>query len=342
MPHAHASRGLVHEVLDLLVRDFALFEPLPREDDLRPRALRRLLAVFHRLLRGVLEVHRLVHRAHAVLEVQHLVRAERHGDAIEEVLAERALLGVERRDEQGLARVPEGDTLALHHVLTLGEHGQEEVGHGLVEEVDLVDVEDAAVRLGEEAGLEHRLALLHRSLDVHGAHEAILGDAEGDLHEGSLADAGHELALRIAAELLAKAVLPAVGILRVGVADGAVDDLDGGQERVQTAGHDGLGGTAPARDGDTAQCRIDGAEQKRRLDVLLADDRGERERLAEVALLDGAHGVDRHLFLLHRGRDARGGVGVGRDRGGRGDRLAREGGSRGRARAERARVARDR
>ena len=154
------------------------------------------------------------------------------------------------------------------------------------------------MRLGEEAGLEHRLALLHRSLDVHGAHEAILGDAEGNLHEGSLTDAGHELALRIAAELLAKAILPAVGILRVRVADGAVDDLDGGQERVQTAGHDGLGGTAPAGDGDTAQCRIDGAEQKRRLDVLLADDRGEGERLADTRGFNRTVPISLHLRSL--------------------------------------------
>ena len=127
--HAHAARRLAHEVANLFLRDFALLEPLPGEDDLRARTLRRLLGVRDSLVRGVLEVHRLVHRQHAVVEGENLVRGEGHGDAIEEVLAERALLGVERRDEQGLARVPEGDTLALHHVLTLGEHGQEEVGH---------------------------------------------------------------------------------------------------------------------------------------------------------------------------------------------------------------------
>eukprot|EP00982_Pelagococcus_subviridis_P010801 31030-Pelagococcus_subviridis.AAC.6 len=232
MPHAHASRGLVHEVLDLLVRDFALFEPLPREDDLRPRALRRLLAVFHRLLRGVLEVHRLVHRAHAVLEVQHLVRAQRDRDAIEEVLAKRALLGVKRRDEQRPARVPQRDPLALDDVVPLREHGQQEVGHGLVQEVDLVDVQDAAVRLREKPGLEHRLSLLHRRLDVHRADEAIFRDPERDLHERRLADRRLHVPVLLASHAVDESVLPRPRLLRGRVADGPVHGFDRRKQRV--------------------------------------------------------------------------------------------------------------
>ena len=298
MSHANAARRLAHEVANLFLRDFTLLEPLPGEDDLRARTLRRLLSLLDGVVRGVLEVHRLVHGLHAVVEGEHLVRGEGHGDAVEEVFTESALLGVESRDEQGFARVPEGDTLALHHVLTLGEHGQEEVGHGLVEEVDLVDVEDAAVRLGEEAGLEHRLALLHRSLDVDGSHQAILGDAEGNLDEWGLTDAGHDVTLGVARELLAEPIFPRVGIFRVGVAEGAVDHLDGGQERVETAGHDGLGGTAPAGDGDTAEVRVDGAEQKRGLDVLLADDRGEGVRLTDPGGFDLSVPISLHLRSL--------------------------------------------
>ena len=45
----------------------------------------------------------------------------------------------------------------------------------VVEEVDLVDVEDAAVRLGEQPRLERPLALAQRPRDVDRARDAVLG-----------------------------------------------------------------------------------------------------------------------------------------------------------------------
>jgi hypothetical protein len=63
----------------------------------------------------------------------------------------------------------------------------------VVEEVDLVDVDDAAVRLCEQAGLERPLALLQRSGDVDRARHPVLrrvqrqvDDPATPAHDGQL------------------------------------------------------------------------------------------------------------------------------------------------------------
>ena len=58
------------------------------------------------------------------------------------------------------SRVADGDALALHHVDAIAQDGEQQVGNAIVQQVDLVNVQDAAVRLRQQARLEHRLALL--------------------------------------------------------------------------------------------------------------------------------------------------------------------------------------
>jgi len=50
-----------------------------------------------------LEAQRGLHGGHAVGELRRHVRAQRDGDAVQQVLAQRALLRVERRDQQRAA-----------------------------------------------------------------------------------------------------------------------------------------------------------------------------------------------------------------------------------------------
>ena len=77
---------------------------------------------------------------------------------------------------------------------------------------------------------------------------------------------------------------PRPWFLGVRVADGPLHHLDGRQQRVQPARHDGLGGAAAAGDGDAAQRGVDGSEQQRGLDVVLPDHARQGEGLPEVAL----------------------------------------------------------
>jgi hypothetical protein len=80
--------------------------------------------------------------------------------------------------------VAEGDALALHDVLAGGRDVEEEIHEVVLQEVHLVHVEEAAMGPGEEAGLEGADALGQRALDVERAGDAVLGGAEGEVHDG--------------------------------------------------------------------------------------------------------------------------------------------------------------
>lgn len=56
--------------------------------------------------------------------------------------------------------------------------------------------------------------------------------------------------------------LPGAHVIGVRIADGALDHLNGGQQRVDATGHDGLGGTAAAGDGNAAHAGVDSAQQQ--------------------------------------------------------------------------------
>jgi len=58
------------------------------------------------------------------------------------------------------SRMADGDTLTLHHIAAVRQDGQQEICDALVQQVDLVHVQHAAVRLREQPRLENRLALL--------------------------------------------------------------------------------------------------------------------------------------------------------------------------------------
>ncbi len=75
------------------------------------------------------------------------------------------------------------DALALDGVLPHRRGVEEHVDDVVVEQVHLVDVEDVAVGLGEDARLELLLTALDRRLDVDRADDAILGRVDGQLDD---------------------------------------------------------------------------------------------------------------------------------------------------------------
>ena len=77
----------------------------------------------------------------------------------------------------------ERDALALDDVPAHRGGVEEHVDDVVVEQVDLVDVEDAAVGVGEEPRLEATLAELDRRLGVDGADDAVLGRVDGQLDD---------------------------------------------------------------------------------------------------------------------------------------------------------------
>ncbi len=104
-------------------------------------------------------------------------------EPVEQLRTQLALLGVHRPDEHEAGGVLDRDAVALDGRPAHRGGVEEQVDEVVVEEVDLVDVKDAAVGTGEQAGLVLRLALRQRPLEVQRAEDAVLGGTDRQLDE---------------------------------------------------------------------------------------------------------------------------------------------------------------
>src|SRR5207253_2308781 len=137
------------------------------------------------------------------------------------------------------------------------------------EEVDLVDVEDAAVRLGEQARLERLLALPQRARDVDRPGDAILGRVQRQVDDAATATGDRQLLTARAAR--------GTHIGRIAGKRTVGDDVDLRQQLRQPPHGRRLPGPGWADDQHAADRRVHGVEQERPLETLLLDDRGERK-----------------------------------------------------------------
>ena len=157
MALAPGPDGLLAQVLDLAGGDLDVPQKLAGEDYRRLEVVLVLDCLVERRLglgRGLLRPRREAEHGVDCLDsggdLHPLgVRAQGHGDAVEEVIAQLSLVGVECGDEQRHAGVGQRDPLTLDDDLALGHDAEEDVGGLLVEEVDVVDVQYAPVCLGE-------------------------------------------------------------------------------------------------------------------------------------------------------------------------------------------------
>ena len=166
----------------------------------------------------------------------------------------------------------------------------------VLEQVDLVDVEKAAVGLREQARLEALFAVGERALEVQRADHAVFGRPERQVDDGRRASArssAPSCALRPCAPC-APALVPfglvtspgrrgrGRGRRRLAIVGAALDRLDLGQQRGERPDRGRFSRSPVAEREDAADARIDGRDQEGGLHVLLADDCGKRIRLSHI------------------------------------------------------------
>ena len=108
----------------------------------------------------------------------------RKGKAVQQLRAQLAFLRVHRADEDEAGRMGERDAFAFHHVDAHGRRIQQHIHHVVVEQVHFVNVEQAAVGVGQHARLKMTLAFLDGLLDIQRADHAVFGGRDGQVHEG--------------------------------------------------------------------------------------------------------------------------------------------------------------
>ncbi len=207
-------------------------------------------------------------RAHG--RVRDPVDDDVQSDAVCELRPELALLGVHGADEHEARRMRDRHAFALDRVDAHGGRIEEHVGEMVVEQVDLVDVEDAAVGRGQEARLERHHPLAQSPPDIDRAGHAVLGGVERQIDDPPRPASRGQVAA-------ARADRALCGRLRRGARERAADDdLDLGQQRREAADGGRLGRAARALHEHPADRRRDGRQQERLLEALLLDDRSER------------------------------------------------------------------
>jgi hypothetical protein len=215
------------------------------------------------------------HHLHARRQVGRRLDVHRQAEAVEQLRAQLALLGVAASHQHEARRVPHRQALALDHVLARGCDVDQQVDQVVLEQVDLVDVQEAAVRPRQQPGLEVLLAVGERALEVEGAEHAVLGHAQWQVDHRHRHDAGGKPGLAPAGFGHAAARAESGRRRRRAVVGAAVDHLHARQQRGQRPHRGALAGAAVAEHEHAADARVDGGDQQRTAHLVLADDRGE-------------------------------------------------------------------
>ena len=196
------------------------------------------------------------------------------GEAVQQLRAQVAFFRVHGADQHKARRVLEADPFTLDHVDAHGGAVQQQVHHVVVEQVDFVYIEHAAIGRGQDARFEVALALLDGLFDVQRADHTIFRGADGQVHKGRGQRDRSAGRLRVRG---------ARGIRRRRGPGAFGSQLKRQpwttsmrrQQGSQGTRRRGFGRAAFAADQHAADLRVDGIEYQGALHALLSDDRGE-------------------------------------------------------------------
>jgi hypothetical protein len=157
--------------------------------------------------------------------------------------------------------VADRDAFAFHGRPAGGGGVQQQIDQMVVQQIDFVDVEDAAVRGGQQPRLVAHLAGAQSLLEVQGADDAVLGRAHGELDQPSRPGAGGRC-------IMGSVRAGRIRVARIAAETAALDHGDRRQDVGQRAHHGGLGGALLATDQDPADLRRDGGQDQREGKIL--------------------------------------------------------------------------
>ncbi len=130
-----------------------------------------------------LERHPPAHDLDAGVDVARRPDLDGEPEPVEQLRPQLALLRVHRPDQQERRGVRHRHPVPLDVRAAHRGGVQQEVDEVVVQQVDLVDVEHAPVRLGEQPGLVGADALGQRALQVQRPDQPVLGGADGQLDQ---------------------------------------------------------------------------------------------------------------------------------------------------------------
>ena len=199
-------------------------------------------------------------------------------ETVEQLRSEFALFGVHRAHEDEACGVNNRHAVAFDSRTAHRGRVEQQVDQVVVQQVDLVDIQDAAVGAGEQAGLIFGDAFGEGPFEVKRAEDAVFGGAHGEFDEpdGPGFDGGIGFERAVGGEWVAFA--------RVTGETVAGDDVDRRQNVGQRAHHGGFGGAFFAPHEYAADRRRDRGQRKGERHVVGSDDGAEWEVMWHLGL----------------------------------------------------------
>jgi hypothetical protein len=120
-----------------------------------------------------------------------LAHLDRQAEPVQKLRAQFALFGVAGAHQHEARGMADRQPLALDDVLARLRHVEQQIDEVILQQVDLVDIEIAAIGPRQQARLERLFALGQGAFDIQRADDAVLGRAERQVdHRGRFLDHG--------------------------------------------------------------------------------------------------------------------------------------------------------
>jgi hypothetical protein len=194
-------------------------------------------------------------------------------EAVQQLRAQLPLLRVHRPDQQEPGRVPDRHPVAFDVGDPERRRVEQQVDQMVVEQVHLIDVEQPAVRGGEQPRAHGRHPVRERAVEVEGTCHPVLRGADGQLHQPGRT--GDPVA-RVGGMRVRPVGAVRLGGRRVAGKTASGDDVDRRQQGGQRPDRRRFGGPLLASDEHAAQARRNGGELQREKQVAGADHGGQR------------------------------------------------------------------
>ena len=199
--------------------------------------------------------------------------SHRERKAIEKLRADISLLRIHRTNEDKPCRMRIGNPLALHGVDAHCSRVEQDIDDMILKQVDLIHIEDIAVRRRQNTGLERLASMLDRRLHVERPDHAVLRRTDGQLHHAHWNFFLRQLSLR--APLLT-GIAVELGARGIAVTGTTTHGVQIRQECSGSAYGSGFCRSLLPLDEHTAERRHDNTEEKCRLHLFLPNDCSKR------------------------------------------------------------------
>ena len=156
-----------------------------------------------------LERHPLTDHLHPHIDIAGGVHVDRQPEPVQQLRAQLALFGIHGSDEDETRVVTVRDPVALDMHPPHRGGVEQHVDQVVVQQIDLVDIEHAAVGAGQQARRERVLAVAQDFLQIQRADDAVLGGSDRQLDECGAVHRGQHLREAPDGGRLRSAFLPA-------------------------------------------------------------------------------------------------------------------------------------